>query len=323
MNSFNYDSFDSDGLQFAWSAHSIGLAETCLYKYFLIKIEGWRPVRKSVHLLFGGLYATAIEHYYRYRFDGMSSNEALCKVVLETLIATWEYKYAKTVDDEVETFYNLGDGVVKGTCIEGGRPWQSDHNTKTRETLIRSIVWYVDQFEDDALKTIALADGSPAVELMFTLDLGNDLILRGKLDRLVDYAGDTYVLDQKTTGTTITPRYFEGWSPDTQMSAYTFAGQALYKLPIKGVILDAAQIAVGFTRFERGFVFRSSAQLEEWYKSALYHIEAARSATREGYFPQRFSSCGNFGGCEFRSVCSRSPEVREQFLKADFVKEER
>ena len=181
----------------------------------------------------------------------------------------------------------------------------------------------MDQFEDDALKTITLADGSPAVELMFTLDLGNGLVLRGKLDRLVDYAGDTYVLDQKTTGTTITPRYFEGWSPDTQMSAYTFAGQALYKLPIKGVILDAAQIAVGFTRFERGFVFRSSAQLEEWYKSALYHIEAARSATREGYFPQRFSSCGNFGGCEFRGVCSRSPEVREQFLKADFVKEER
>ena len=315
MASFDYDSFDSDGLQFAWSAHSIGLAETCLYKYFLVKIEGWRPVRKSVHLLFGGWYATAIEHYYRARFEGMSSNDALCAVVRETLITTRELEHK-------DGTWHLDDKRYQGDPYTGAwRPWQSDHNTKTRETLIRSIVWYVDQFEDDALKTITLADGSPAVELMFTLDLGNDLILRGKLDRLVDYAGDTYVLDQKTTGTTITPRYFEGWSPDTQMSTYTFAGQALYKLPIKGVILDAAQIAVGFTRFERGFVFRSSSQLEEWYKSALYHIEAARSATREGYFPQRFSSCGNFGGCEFRSVCSRSPEVREQFLKADFVKE--
>ncbi len=100
MNSFDYDSFDSDGLQFVWSPHSIGLAETCLYKYFLVKIEGWRPVRKSVHLLFGGWYATAIERYYIYCFNGMESNDALCRVIQETLISTWTYDTEPTVEGD-------------------------------------------------------------------------------------------------------------------------------------------------------------------------------------------------------------------------------
>ena len=32
------------------------------------------------------------------------------------------------------------------------------------------------------------------------------------------------------------------------------------------------------------------------------------------------SSCGNYGGCEFRHICSKSPQVREMFLKGDFSK---
>jgi hypothetical protein len=241
----------------------------------------------------------------------MDSNDALCEVVWDTLKATWKHQL------EVDGPWIFGAGP------SGGRPWLSDHNTKTRETLIRSIVWYVDQFENEYIETVKFSDGKPAVEISFSLDLGNGLLLRGKLDRLVDYGGDIYVMDQKTTGATITARYFDGWSPDTQMSTYTFAGQALYKLPVKGVILDAAQIAVGFTRFERGFIFRSKAQLEEWYESALYHIKAAHQATASSFFPMNHASCGNYGGCEFRQICSRSPEVRTQFLKADFVQGER
>jgi hypothetical protein len=31
------------------------------------------------------------------------------------------------------------------------------------------------------------------------------------------------------------------------------------------------------------------------------------------------SACGNYGGCPFRELCSRSPKVRENFLKSDYV----
>lgn len=330
-------SFDATGVQFAWDGTSLKLAETCLRKYQYKMILGWQPERKSVHLLFGGWYATALESYYKYVADGMSQNEALIEVVHEALTETWEFPDCEECNGEGTAMYPCGDGGVhyevtricdackgEGKITEGGQSWQSDHNTKTRENLIRTIVWYIDQFgEDDSCKTVILSNGQPAVEHSFRLEWDNDIVYCGHLDRLVEYGGHHYVQDQKTTGSTITSRFFDGFNPDSQMSGYTFAGKALFGIPVKGVMIDGAQIAVGFTRFERGFTFRSEDQLNEWYDNSMYHITRAQQATRDNYFPLNPSSCGNYGGCEFRHICSKAPSIREQFLKGDFVKGKR
>ena len=293
----------------------------------------WQPLRKSVHLLFGGWYATALEDFHKAVAGGVSYDQALCDVVHEALIATWTYEPCTSCGGTGERLFGqeTTDGVSKpcyddcphcgGTGNEPGtgEPWLSDHNTKTRENLIRTIVWYLEQFRDDPCATVILSDGSAAVEHSFKLPVDNDVILCGHLDRLVDYGGKLYVQDQKTTGTTITGRFFDGFSPDTQMSLYTFAGKAIFNLPVKGVMIDGAQIAVGFTRFERGFTFRDDAQLAEWYDNAMHTVELARKATSEEHFPMNPSSCGNYGGCEFRYICSRSPAVRANFLAADFT----
>lgn len=315
-------SFDEAGVQFAWDSTSIKLAEACLRKYYYKMIVGWQAERKSVHLLFGGWYASALESYYKYVADGMSSHDALVEVVHEALVETWVFPDCPECSPTVSVACPTCDG--EGKLTVGGEPWKSDHNTKTRENLIRTIVWYVDQFgEDDSCSTVILSNGKPAVEHSFRLEADNGIILSGHLDRLVEYGGLPYIQDQKTTQSTISPRYFEGYNPDTQMSLYTFAGKAIFGLPIKGIMIDAAQIAVGFTRFERGFSFRSEDQLNEWYDHSMYYIERARQATRDNYFPLNPSSCNNYGGCEFRHICSKAPSVREQFLKGDFVKGKR
>lgn len=293
--------FDANGLQFGWDSTSITLAEECLYKYKLRMIEGWQPERKSVHLLFGGWYATALENFHKLTASGIDYDEALLSVIRDALVATWHF-------DE--------DGNSLG-------PWQSDHNAKTRENLIRTIVWYLEQFRDDPCQTVILSDGTAATEHSFALPVDDGIILSGHLDRLVNYSDKIYVQDQKTTGSTITPRFFEQFNLSTQMSLYTFAGKAIFSLPVKGVIIDGAQIAVGFTRFERGFTFRDDTQLDEWYDHTMHHIQLTRKATAENYFPMNTTSCNNYGGCEFRHVCSKSPAVRKQFLKADFVQGKR
>lgn len=295
-------SFTSEGLQFAWDSTSITLAETCLRKYQYKMIEGWTSIGLSVHLRFGQHYATALEHYYKRTALGEDPEEALIGVVEEALVDTW--------DREGEE--------------DAGKPWDSMHNTKTRETLIRSIIWYIDHFgESDPAPVHILSNGQPAVEHTFTIPVDNDLIFSGHIDRLVDYHGHPYVMDQKTTSQTISNHFFSQFKPNVQMSMYTFAGQIVYDVPIKGVIIDAAQIAVGFTRFARDLTYRTEEELTEWYDTAMYHIEAARKATRENHFPMRAASCGNYGGCEFRGICSKSPEFRKQFLESNFVKGER
>ena len=59
-----------------------------------------------------------------------------------------------------------------------------------RLTLLRSVVWYLDQFEHDSLETVILQDGKPAVELSFRFltnyqaPTGEPFLLCGHFDRV-------------------------------------------------------------------------------------------------------------------------------------------
>lgn len=290
-----------NGIQTFWDATSLDLAQTCPRKYYYSMIRGIRPKESSVHLLFGGIYASALEHFYKYRALGQSIDEALRTIVREAMIDSWD--------------------------TEKNLPKTFDDPKKTRVALIRTIIWYVEQFSnetEDGLRTYHLQDGKPAVELSFSLEFTDAIVYCGHLDRVVQMGDELYVMDQKTTGGTVGPYYFNSYSPSNQMSGYSFAGQVILRSPVRGVIIDAAQIAVNFTRFERGITSRSKDQLEEWYESTIQFISGFQQLTeaaeeQESKFPMNPTACGNYGGCPFRILCSRSPKVRENFIKSDFV----
>lgn len=295
---------------------------TCPRKYFYKMMQNWTPREVSPHLLFGGWYATALEHYYKYVTEGKTSDEALEAVVKETLISTWTYRTEPSVEGDIN--YPHGVNIIKDK--DGNRqgyPWVSSDGNKTRENLIRTIIWYVEEFKDDEnTPVVILSDGKPAVEYSFRIELAPDIIYCGHLDRLVDYGGDNYIMDQKTTKSTISDYYFKQFNPDQQMSGYTFAGQIIFGIPVKGVIIDAAQIAIGFSRFTRSFTSRTNAQLEEWRLNTIHYLQFAQSCAEKGQdeknFPMNLESCSNYGGCEYRDVCSKNPGIREQFLKGKF-----
>lgn len=286
MNPAYGEMFDAEGVQRVWNSHSVMDAEKCLRYYQLSTVEGWHLPEQSVHLTFGGIIASAFQHFYLHQHAGASREDAIREVVREALVTSWG--------------------------------WESEHHLKNRHNLIRTIVWYFDHWKDD-LPVMETSDG-PAVEKSFriTVDGGNEFV--GMLDRVVRYEGQFFAMDQKTTGFTISNYWFEQWNPHTQMSFYDWAGRAILPEPIEGMIIDGMQIAVGFTRFARLPIYHTDAQLEEWYNGAMYHIEAAQRATREQHFPMNPSSCSMYGGCVFRRICSRSPEARENFLRKDFVR---
>lgn len=298
------EKFLPDGRQWLWSASSLGDAKRCWRYYYYKQILGWQAKGENVHQLFGWLYARAHETYYKLRAEplGLGHKDALYNVVKQTLKESWDYDNNKQKLDPDD----LRD--LKGSA-----------RYKTRENLIRSIIWYFDQFQNDSCKTIHLADGKPAAELPFQFQLNAEIMLRGRLDRIVDFAGDLYVQDQKTTGSTLGGYYFARYNPDNQMSLYTIAADVVWKTPVKGVMIDAAQIAVGFTRFERGFTFRTPEQSAEWLHDAEYHIKMTWAAAEKGW-PMNDAACQMFGGCPFIEVCSKSPQVREDFLASGYEK---
>jgi hypothetical protein len=95
----------------------------------------------------------------------------------------------------------------------------------------------------------------------------------------------------------------------------------VWKAPVKGVMIDAAQIAVGFTKFERGFTFRTPEQSTEWLHDAEYHIKRTWEAAEQGW-PMNDTACMNYGGCPYIDVCSKSPQVRMISLRAADLRNE-
>ena len=285
MESETESQFLSDGRQWAWNHSSLEPAKSCPRKYKYMVIDGWRPKSSSDDMIFGSHYAKALEMYHRWRVDGASHGDALENVCFATLADTKE--------------------------------WESAHNAKNRETLLRSIIWYLDTFENDPCETVTLANGQPAVELSFRFQLDPDIMLCGHLDRIVSYAGDYYVQDQKTTGATLGGYYFRRYNPSDQMSLYTIAAEVVWHQPVKGVMIDAAQIAVGFTRFERGFTFRTQAQNDKWLADARYWIHRTWEAEADGW-PLNDAACMMYGSCPFREVCSKDPSVQRQYLETLF-----
>jgi hypothetical protein len=287
------------GLQFALDSTSTGEFKLCPQRYYLGIVEGWRPKTESHHLQFGILLHSGREHYERAKAKGQGHEEALDSTVDFVLRATW-------------------DKVLN-------RPWATGSSTKNRLTLIRSLVWYLDQYgPNDPLRTIIFSDGSPAVELSFRFDSGirfangESVLLCGHIDRLVDFNDEGYVDDMKSTEHTIDAGYFLKFSPDNQFSLYSLAGKVAFKTEVKGVILNAVQTLVGGTRFRRGLIPRSQSQLDEWFEDTKLVIREMEFAAISGHWRMNDKAC-HFPPCVFREVCSRPPATRRQWLELNYT----
>ena len=305
-------------IQFAWSSTGLGLLKTCPRLYQYVVIEGWGNRDESIHLRFGIEYHAALQDYAVARAKGTSHDDAIRHTV-------------SSLHGRVHS-------------------WDPDRNSragkyKNRETLVGLVIDYLDHFADDPAETYVLEDGRPAVELPFRFELdwgpqatlvpgvtGDGLpypheqpyLLCGHLDRVVNYTDSLYVMDRKTSLSTLSGYYFNQWSPSNQMTLYTLAGKIMLNSPIKGVIIDAAQVLLEKPNaFQRGFTYRTDDQLDEWLVDLRYWLHNAETYAINNYWPQNDTSCDKFGGCKFREVCSRSPQVREQYLKATFDKLDR
>jgi hypothetical protein len=305
---------EGTSIQFVWDSTSLGWFRQCpkLYEYQMI--QGYQPKGDNPHLKFGLVLHSALEMYDKLTIKGgWQREDAILEVVRHTLLETGSYR--EFPDEPKARFV----------------PWHSDHTIKNRENLVRSVIWYLDHYEQDPAKVEVLANGMPAVELSFRFSIdklapnGEPYMLSGHLDKVVYFAESMYVQDKKTTGHPITDSFFNGFDLDDQMTIYTIAGKVVKGMPIRGIMIDGVHVAVGFTSFLRGFTYRQEAQLEEWLGDLNITLNQAETFANAGYWPRNTRSCNHymdskgFGGCPFKVVCKRHPSQRDSVLKTDFV----
>jgi len=289
-------------LQLGIDATSLDALKKCARYYKYAIIDGYVLPFQNDHLTFGLIFHSATELYAHLRSDNIDHEKALISVIRYVIVETWDFELK--------------------------RPWTSEIPEKSRNTLLRTVVWYLDHFKDDNLKTLILENGKPAVELSFrfnsnieTQTTGEHFQLCGHIDRVVEWNGQTWITDKKTTKYALDDGYFRQYTPDTQISLYTIAGIVVLNQEVDGLIVDAAQVLVTGGRFRRQPIPRSPEQLEEWMKDLGYWLRQLEAYAIDGYYPMNEHSCG-YGNnqCVFRSVCSADPSIREDLLYNNFNK---
>jgi len=287
----------SSGIQHAWDNTSISLFKTCPRKYYFTIQEGWTHRSMPPPLAFGIHLHTCLQTWHQLLAHGRSKDVSLGRIV----------KLAGL----------LGEILPVGDTA------------RTKETLIRTIVWYLEQFWEDTTETVILESGKPAVEYSFQLPLGThkgqEIIVCGHIDRIVHWQGKTYIADYKTTKYTLDHKYFNKYKPSSQFALYCaacklIAGETASLPAANGVIVDAMQLGVNFTRYARNIIEFSPNEIDEYLTGLWYWITTAMDACEAEYFPANEESCSNYGGCTFRDICSLPKARREDYLKNSFVK---
>lgn len=336
-------------IRYAWDSTCLSAFKTCPRYYQYTILEGWATREESIHLRFGIEYHQALHDYETAKATGISHDDALFDTLRELLLRLGTYP----------------------SISADARP---SIRVKTKEHLVRTVVWYLDQFEEDPAETVILKRKVPYIEeqtqygeidadvpamevsFKFELDWGPEYqqglvtkevqevgphvtggiswggttivqefppfvpyLLCGHLDRIVRFNDETFVMDRKTTTGSLTDYYYAQFEPNNQMTLYTIAGQIVLGTSIRGVIIDAACIQVGGTIFGRRFTYRTQDQLDEWLLDLRSTLALAEQYAVAGHWPMNDTACSMFGGCRFREVCSKSPGVRQAFLKSDFV----
>ena len=277
-------------IQTAWDSTSLNTFKECPRKYYYRIVLGRATRERSVHLDFGIFLHYGVEQYHHHRASGEAHPKALRESLRSTLQASWG--------------------------------WNPDDPYKNRQTLVRTLVWYLDAVAaSDPAETVILANGKPAVELSFRFQIPDapEFLYCGHMDRLATVGAQTFVFDLKSTKRPLSTQFFDQFSPHNQMTGYTLGGKITCAAPVAGVVIDAAQVGVTFARFARGLAPRPDAVLDEWLKATAYWVKLAAQYAEASFWPMNESSCDKFFGCEFRHVCAKAPRQRQAWLDADFV----
>jgi hypothetical protein len=296
LTNLHNSSFSSviPNLQVVWDSTSLGLLKECPRKYYYQMIAQRSSIGTSHHITFGAHFHAALWFYHQRRAEGLSFEQAQAATIKHALTISWG--------------------------------WASLDSLKNRENLIRAVFFYLENWKNDPAETYILASGKPAVELTFKFNLGieapsgESYMLSGHLDRVVMHGQKLWVIDYKTTGQTLSGKYFERYSPDNQVSLYHLAGKIGFAIPISGVMIDGVQLLVEAARFARAPAYRDEGMIEEWYKELPYWLNQARAFAEAGHWPANDKSCFAYGGCPFRNVCMLNPQMRGKYLLANYEK---
>lgn len=311
-------------LRLAWDATCLAAFMKDPLVYFWTYVRGHQSISKPRAMLWGTLWHEAIAEYRKQSDWAGGEGWTTTPINLEDPALHKAIRFTIKRADEL----NLMDSPCR----------REDENRRNVYTLVRSLIWYATKYRTDWLAPVVDTDGSLMIEKHFVVPMGlksratfvdrsvypaitapeEDYYLCGSLDEIAqDEDGDQFVLERKSTTSTVASYYFDQHDPSVQMWTYDLIGSKIMPMsPLRGVVVEACQTAVGFTRFERHEITRTPEQRKHWLETIHYWVKQAEQCALSGYWPmnpasQTFKSTA-------RDIQRRSPSSWPGLLKTDF-----
>lgn len=309
-------------LQMVWDSSSLSSYKRCPRRYFYSIVCGFVPIGESVDLKFGGMLHLGLETYYREKPE-RGHAEAQILGLISILKEAWVPLFP--------------DGIAQDPMAVSGHYWRSHSNNKNLWNCLRSFIWYTEQFLSDYATHTAVIDDRPLLEYPFQFDLdlsvdGQGLTYCGHFDRVIDAPEGRWIVDYKSTKSTVGMDYFAKYQPSSQLPGYNVAGKIIFQEPVLGVRIDAVQVGVDFSRCARGHIRFSDEKADEWLNNTSQWVFEATLAAQQPHeeaetlveFAQANARNWRMNEescfiCPFREVCASSPTIRGHLLEKAYV----
>ena len=250
-------------------------------------------------------------------------------------------------------WYKTGDPVACLQAINAAWPDNMPiDDWRTKEKCIVTMAEYIKEYPTETWKIVGAPDNL-VIEVPFTLDFGmylpctdcesaseslvgppedpacqncgemkEPLEYGGIYDMLVDFGGQLFVVDHKSTSV-LGPSYFNQFNPNNQMTGYIWAASQLSGAKVTGAIINAIGVMkTGKTKFAREITSRSPEAIATWKRNVYVEACNIKEHERLGFFPQRTQACTMYGLCEYHSVHSLQHATEQvKRLEQDYVKE--
>lgn len=259
--------------------------QTCPAKFDLRINQGWAARFRSGALTFGGAFHAGLAEWYRTGQRDLAFN---------AIVAAWE-------------------------------PTANDEDWRTLEKCLRTMDEYTRVYPAEAFVPVRDPEGNAMIEIPFSLDTGLvtsqgvPIEYGGIFDGLVDYGGQVFVLEHKTTSM-LGQYYFDQFRPNNQVSGYVWAASMLSGRKVNGALINAIGVfRVGKSKYERQFTTRTEHEMDEWKMNLVSTASEIVHHQQTGYWPMRTSACTLYGRCEFHSVHSLATQTeRANMLELEY-----
>lgn len=265
----------------------IATLKQCPQLFKKVYIDQYKSKGQNVHLTAGGAFAKGVE-VARRQF----------------------YEDGKSADDSI--------AAGLGALLEAYGDYQCpDDSAKSAVRMAGALEFYFTNYplNHDAAYPITLPGGKRGIEFSFVHPLaidhpvtGQPILYSGRMDAILNYAGDVFIFDEKTT-TSLGATWGRKWDLRSQFTGYCW-GCREAGVRTGGVVVRGVSILKTKYETAEAISYRPEWMLDRWYTELLEWIADAIRWWKTGRFRYVLDdACTSYGGCGFSSVCQSENEA--------------